>query len=95
VLAVLPEAARDLLEDMMTAGTREYKSDFARRYYGQGVAKGRADEAAEIILTVLSARDIAVPEHARTRITECTDLEQLEEWARRAATASAVADLFD
>jgi hypothetical protein len=30
-----------------------------------------------------------------TRITGCTDLDQLAAWVRRAATASSVDDLFD
>jgi hypothetical protein len=71
----------------MPTGDREYKSDFARGYYSEGQAK--------MILTVFSGRGIAVPESAQIRITECTDLEQLEEWGRRAITAESVDDLFD
>jgi hypothetical protein len=99
VLAVLPEAARHLLEAMMTAGTREFKSDFFRRAYGQGEAKGKAEGKAEgeakMIFAVLSARGITVPDDVRTRITECTDLDQLEAWGRRAATATSVEEVFD
>jgi hypothetical protein len=61
VLAVLPEAARDLLETILKTRAREYKSDFARRYYGQGKAEGKAGA----VLDVLSARGIDVPEQAR------------------------------
>lgn len=85
-LAVLPQTARDLLEAMMTTGTREYKSDFARRYFSQGEAK--------VILTVLAARGVSVPEDVQARINGCTDREQLEVWARRAATADSIEDLF-
>lgn len=90
-LAVLPETARRLLEAMMESGTREYKSDFARRYYSQGEAKGEV----KLILAVLSARGISVSEQVHTRISECTDLEQLETWGRRAATADSIDDLFE
>jgi hypothetical protein len=70
---------------------REYKSDFARGYYGQGKAEGKA----ETVLDVLSTRGIDVPEEARLRISECTDLALLESWVRRAVTASSVDGLFD
>jgi hypothetical protein len=71
---------------------RDYKSDFARRYVAQGNAEGRAEEA-KMILAVLSARGIAVPDQARTRITECADLEQLEAWVRPAATATSIEEV--
>jgi hypothetical protein len=79
---------------MKTRG-REYKSDFARRYYGQGMAAGRAEGEAAAVLAVLSAREIDVPEQARVRISECTDLARLESWVRRAVTACSVEDLFE
>jgi hypothetical protein len=84
---------------MMSIGTREYKSDYARHYYGRGKAEGEAEGKAEgeakMLLAVLSARGIDVPEDARIRIAECTDLDQLEAWGRRAATADSINDLFD
>jgi hypothetical protein len=70
----------------MTTRTWEYKSDFARRYYGQGEAKA--------VLGFLDARGIDVPDAAQKRIMGCTDLEQLEIWVRRAATVSTVDELF-
>lgn len=75
----------------MKTKDREYKSDFARRYFSEGEAKGEA----KAIFAVLSARGIEVSEQARTRISECTDLEQLESWVRLAATAQSIDDLFD
>ena len=71
----------------MTIRTWEYKSDFARRYYGQGEAKA--------MLLVLDARGIDVPNDTRERIMRCTDLAQLETWVRRAAMVSTVDELFD
>lgn len=87
VLAVRPAAARRYLEKLMRTGTYEYKSDFARRYFGQGEAKA--------VLGFLAARGIDIPDDARARITECTDIEQLDTWVRRAATATSIQDLFD
>ena len=79
----------------MSTGTYEYKSDFARRYYGQGREEGRAEGEAKALLGFLGARGIVVPDDARERIMRCTDLDQLETWVRRAVTVSTVEDLFD
>jgi hypothetical protein len=84
---VLPEAARKLLEAIVETRNREYKSDFARGYEARGEAKA--------VLAVLATRGIAVPEEARVRISECTDLELLESWVPRAVTAASVDELFD
>lgn len=51
VLVALPEAARRYPEKLMTIGTYEYKSDFARRYFSQGKAEGEA----KALLTLLAA----------------------------------------
>jgi hypothetical protein len=77
----------------VTAGTfpREYQSALVRRYVGQGRAEGEA----AAVLTVLDARGIEVPADARARITSCTDLDQLDSWLRRAATANLIDELFD
>jgi hypothetical protein len=102
VLTALPAAARAHLEDLMTTGTYEYKSDFARRYYTQGQTEGRAEGITEgraegevrALLAILDARGIPVPDDTRTRITACTDLGQLETWIRRAVTATTIQNLF-
>jgi hypothetical protein len=90
VLAALPAAARHHLEALMTIAY-EYQSDFARRY----VAEGKAEGEATAVLTVLAARGIQVPDTARERITSCADVDQLETWIRRAATAEKIDELFD
>jgi hypothetical protein len=95
VLAALPEAARRQLEALMTTGTYEYQSEFARRYFHQGRAEGEAKGEAKAVLSVLSTRGIEVPDDARRRIMECTDVELLDVWVRRAITADSVDDLFD
>ncbi len=91
VLSVLPTAARNYLEALMTTTTRQYQSDFARRYFGEGEATGEA----RALLAVLDARGIEVPDEVRADIVGCTDIDQLDTWIRRAATAGTVADLFD
>jgi Arc/MetJ-type ribon-helix-helix transcriptional regulator len=94
VLAALPEAARKHLEELMSLGTYEYQSDFVRRHYGRGKAEGKAEEAAKAVLSILAARGIDVPAEIRSRVIDCKDLDQLDEWIRRAATADTIEDVF-
>jgi hypothetical protein len=95
VFAALPAAAQCYLEALMATRTYEYQSDFVRRYVFQGRAEGEAKGKAEDVLAVLDARGVDVPDDARARITECSDLDQLDIWVRRAATADSINDLFD
>jgi hypothetical protein len=97
VLMVLPAAARDCLEDLMTSIVHryEYQSEFARRYFSQGEAQGEARGEAKALLAILDARGIAIPDDIRARIADCTDLDQLDVWIRRAATADKIQDLDD
>jgi hypothetical protein len=95
VLAVLPEAARRVLEAILETRAREYKSDFARKYYGQGRAEGKAEGEAHALLAVLAARGIEVPEWARERISETTDLTLLGSWIERVVSVESVEELFD
>lgn len=91
VLAALPKATRHHLEALMGTGTYEYQSDFARRYFSKGEAKGEARS----LLAVLAARGFAVPDSLRERITSCTDLDLLEAWIRHAVTSKSLDELFD
>ena len=91
VFAVLPAAARDCLEELMTTTSHQYQSEFARRYFSQGEARGEA----KALLAILDARGIAVPGDIRARISGCADLDQLDAWIRRAATAHKIQDLDD
>ncbi|WP_046468322.1 hypothetical protein [Allosalinactinospora lopnorensis] len=75
----------------MATGTYEYRSDFARKYYGQGMAEGEAKG----VVAVLAARGIPVSKEVRERILTCTDLDQVDTWLQRALTAKTVDDLFD
>lgn len=95
VLASLPVAARRYLEALMSTRSYEYQSEFVRRYVFQGRAEGEAKGEVRAVLAVLDARGIDIPTDARTRITECSDLDQLDTWVRRAATADSVHDLFE
>ena len=81
----------------------EYQSDFAKKYFAQGLTKGRtegltegrAEEAARALLTVLRARGIAVPDAVRERILAQKDPERLERWLEKAAVAASVQAVMD
>ncbi len=60
----------------------------------EGEAKGLAEGEAEALLLFLQARGLEVTAVERARITACNDLEQLRTWVTRAATVSAVAEMF-
>ena len=102
VLARMSVATRKYLEVLMTSAPYKYESDFARRYYGQGEAQGRTEGKAEgrtegraeAVLAVLDARRVALPAEMRDQISRCTDVEQLDVWIRRAATATTSDELF-
>ncbi|MEU5883344.1 hypothetical protein [Spirillospora sp. NPDC047279] len=70
----------------------------ARHFHGRGKAEGRVEGKAEgeakMILMVLDARGIPVTPETRDRIANCGDVELLELWGRRAATAETIDDLF-
>ncbi|MGQ0775153.1 MAG: hypothetical protein ACT4NY_12160 [Pseudonocardiales bacterium] len=91
VLAALPEAAHSYLEALMKTETYAYQSGYARSL----LAQGRTEAKAADVLMVLDARGMDVTDKARMRITECSDLDQLDLWLRRAVTVASVAELFD
>ena len=65
-------------------------NDLVREHQALGEAKGEA----KALLLTLSARGIEVSEEARTRITTCDDLGQLDTWVRRAVSAESVDEVF-
>jgi hypothetical protein len=60
----------------------------------EGKAEGRAEGAARAVLKFLAARGIAVSEAQRQEILDCRDLDRLDRWADRAATASSAAEIL-
>jgi flagellar biosynthesis/type III secretory pathway protein FliH len=60
----------------------------------QGKQQGRADSATRVLLTILTARGIAIADQVRTRIAECADPDLLERWATRAATSTTIDEVF-
>jgi len=97
VYNALNEAARRALE--ITMKGYEYQSDFARKYVAQGLTegltRGRTEEAARNLLTVLRVRGLAVPDADRERILAQKDPERLERWLEKAAVAASVTEVID
>ncbi len=89
VLAALEPGARRKVEAIMVQ-KYEYQSEYARRYFGQGLAEGKA----EGILRVLEARGFAVPDDVAERVRACRDIPTLDAWLTRAATLTDVRELF-
>jgi hypothetical protein len=91
VLFWLNEAARRTLEKLMERGMYEYQSEFVRR----NVARGRAEARSQDVLTVLETRGLDVSQELRRRILECTDLETLNHWLRRAVVIADASKLIN
>ena len=136
VLKSVNEIIRKELEQMLAG--YEYQSDFARKYYFQGIARGeargeakgeargkaegiaegeakgeargkaegiaegeakgeargKAEGEARALLTMFDARGWSLTDSEQQRIRSCTDLPTLEQWVRRAATASKASEVF-
>ncbi len=82
------------LEAKMTTSGNPYLSDYARKYFDDGAAKGEADRARAALLTVIKARDIPLGDAERERIEACTDVVALDAWLARAARATSAAEIF-
>lgn len=97
--AALQGSALDLWETLMGTKTFEFQSRYANRLRAEAraeaLAEGEVKGEARMLLRVLEARGIDVPEDVRARIAECADPDQLETWADRAVTATSIHDLFD
>ena len=61
----------------------------------EGEIKGRAEEAARAVLTVLRVRGIAVPDDVRERILAEKDPTRLERWLETAILAASVGEVID
>lgn len=92
IRAVAPESARAALEELMLT---HWKDEFIDGFIAQGRAQGRAQGEAQMLLRILTARGLDVPEDIRIRVTECADIARLEAWADRAATATSLDDIFE
>jgi hypothetical protein len=105
LLEALAPAFRKRLEELMVHPSfaaiklpspwQEILDDTRIKAQHDGEARGKADgEArgkADAVLSVLSARDIAVSNEIRSQILACNDVPTLDRWLRRAATLKTAA----
>ncbi|PKW07945.1 hypothetical protein BX260_3127 [Streptomyces sp. 5112.2] len=60
----------------------------------QGLEQGHIQTRREMTLRILERRAIPAPDAVRERVETCTDLDQLDTWARRAVHATDATELF-
>ncbi|WP_437562740.1 Uma2 family endonuclease [Sorangium sp. So ce542] len=82
------------LERMIEAAEARIEREQARAEQEQARAEQALGRLSAAILMILGARGISASEEAKGRILSETDLRVLERWLQRAATATAVEELF-
>lgn len=61
----------------------------------EGRQRGRLEAKAEALLVLLQARGLFLNEATSAKVRECADIEILDAWFRRAATATTIDEVFD
>jgi hypothetical protein len=92
--ASLPAAVRERMEELMQTDKYEYKSDFAKKYFAQGLEQGHREARVAALLLVLDSRGIALDATSKEQISAERDERRLGEWTRRAATATRIEDVL-
>jgi hypothetical protein len=90
MLAALGKLAQHLLEALMERTQHTYLSDFARKYYGQGKAEGKAED----IMTVLRTRGLEISDEIREKLLALQDQALLETLLERSVSIERIDDLF-
>ncbi len=97
VLDSVNAAARQVLEAKMIKGY-EYKSDFAKKYYGQGrdagLDEGRKEGERALLLRLLRARFGELPADVVARV-EGAEVGTIERWGERVLSAKTLAEVLD
>jgi hypothetical protein len=93
-LDILPaQTARRLKEmtetDLVLYAMKKYYPEDWEAATGEGRMEGRAQD----IVTILEARDVEVPDDLRKRILDCRSIKQLNQWLKRALTASSAGEV--
>ncbi|MEM9491528.1 MAG: hypothetical protein AAGC55_20455, partial [Myxococcota bacterium] len=102
LLSRLSKAAAHALEAVMETRKYSYQSEFARKYFGQGLAKGREEGLAEgreeglraMLRLQLSQRFGQLPGAIAVRVDRAGQAD-LERWSRRLIPAESLDDVFD
>jgi hypothetical protein len=107
VFARLDDVAKTVLETLMLSlKNYEYQSEFARKYYGQGLARGekkglaegekrgRLEGKAAAVVAVLRARGLRVTRAQAAQLAASTDQDQLDRWLVQVVTVASVSELL-
>jgi hypothetical protein len=90
----------DLIESALGGAARKAFEMLPETYqfqgpsYLRGRVEGEANGKAEDILAILEARGMPVANDQRQRILDCTNVDRLNAWVRRAVTLTDVNELF-
>jgi hypothetical protein len=71
-----------------------YGEMLRRQFREEGLAEGRAEQAAKAVLRVLAKRSVRVSKSVRTRLAACTDLAELDRMLDRALEVSRAEEIF-
>lgn len=92
VMVAAPEAARRALEEKMAIDP--YADPFIASWVSRGAAKGEIGEAKKLLLRVLEARQLGDSGLVWDVVGSCRDVELIELWIERAATADSIDTVF-
>jgi hypothetical protein len=92
VLLSLNDEVRRSLE-AMSGTTRQYLSEFARRYFAQGEAAGETKGRANLLLKQLRLKFGPLSESVTVRL-QCAPLDDLDIWGERILNAQSIEDVF-
>lgn len=93
LFGALSEAARRALQ-AMNLPKYEFKTEFAKRYFGQGKAEGKAEGRADLVLRLLSLRFGGVPEAVQARIRGA-GIEEIDHIGERLLTAGTLDEALE
>ena len=90
---VSPEALREALQRLMPNHAEEIMQGFGQKYFEEGMAVGKAEGEARVLVRLLERRIGAVPEALRARIF-AADQASIEVWFDRAIEATEFESVF-
>jgi hypothetical protein len=83
------------VEEELCAEKDEFNCDIAKlRFAMLSWAEGEAESWARAVLVVLDERGITATSDQESLIEQCTDLDQVDKWLRRAVTAESADQVF-
>lgn len=91
----LEEALRAQAKQAKIEGKAEGRSEGRSEGLSEGISEGQIQAKHEMLAMILRERKLDVPPSVAAKIEACRDGARLDEWLRRALTASSASGLFD